>query len=310
MPRTTSRRNMAVIIVAIVVALVVIFVGFGPSGLFFARSVCKLGGEVGTWTIWSPEALVNKPDSTNVSIDVASVNYTFTSGSVSMGSLPATPRGNIDNFGEFDARGGILGGYVNTNFTFYRVENDSVLGATSSPCTQPYVATAGPELNCAGATYTIPMADNVSDLNEPHVWNGTTGINGSGGGGCPTNTPGTYVWFDTSFHPAATGNSAPLALNLCRSQSAYPLVLDGIARVPVIVTVPYEGRTITASGLLTWQGQPNPPPPVSGTLSPATAYWFLSAGWNWSLAPVGPVGFAINPAQPLPGPVAFVRSAC
>jgi hypothetical protein len=302
MPRHLTRRESVAIIGSVAVAAIVIFVGFGPAGLLVTGTVCRLGSAVGSYTIYAPEALVNKPDSTNVSIDIAVVNYTFFSGPVSMGELTTNSRTSAANFGGFDSLGGILGGFIDVNFTFYQTKNDSELGAVSNPCTQPYVASAEPYTGCGGS-FTVPMADSVNDENQPHVWNQSSAP-------CGTTSPGAYVWFDSTYHAGRTNEQAPVTLDLCDSTGEYPLVLSGVARVPVNVTVPYRGSYISSHGFLTWVGQPNPPPPVSGTLSPATAYWFLSSGWNWSLAPVGPASAPIDPALPLPGLLAFQRSAC
>jgi hypothetical protein len=99
-------------------------------------------------------------------------------------------------------------------------------------------------------------------------------------------------------------------MNLCDVTGGSPLELANIAQVPVVVNVPYQGHEISASGYEVWQGQPNPELPTPYMDSFATAYYLLPGGWNWTLAPVGPAAFPINPNAPLPSLVAFVRSAC
>ncbi|MGP8159014.1 MAG: hypothetical protein ACLPWO_05350 [Thermoplasmata archaeon] len=314
---TTARRRRAFWVyigVGVAVAAVVVL-GIGPPGILLPRStVCQLGSLVGSYVIWTPNEPVNKPEGANVSAFViaAGWNYTFTSGSLTVGGIHPNPESG-NGWGDDSPDAGIaLQGTLN-NWTFYRVTNASVTGGGSNPCTQPYVAELGlPPYPSCGGPVTIPLEDNSSDVLEPHVWNGLWGPNDSFSEppSCPGATPGTQVWFDTSFHSGGTGNSAPAMLSLCGMVGTFPVELDGIAQVPVVVTVPYAGHEISAAGYETWQGQPNPGQPFPGMDSFATAYYQLPDGWNWTLAPVGPADFPIDTSVPLPALVAFVRSNC
>jgi hypothetical protein len=186
-----------------------------------------------------------------------------------------------------------------------------VVGSAAQPCTQLYVAEIGDALG-GGGQLLVPFPNDFSDANDPHVWNGTAGMNGSQGcPDCPVQSPGAYIWFDTSFHGSGTGVSAPVNWDLCGSSGDFPLVLMSTARIPVVVHVPYQGHDVSSSGFLNWFGNPNggwfggP-----GGLSMDTATYSVPGGWNWTLAPVGPATSAISPVAPLPSLVAFVRSAC
>jgi hypothetical protein len=295
------------------VVAILMFVGVGPPALFLRHvTVCRLGSEVGSYVIWTPLSIINKPYLTNVSIASYSdaFNYTITSGSLSMGALPVTGSGGYGGEGDYGPQGGLEVMYQNHNWTFFNTTNQSVVGSTPAPCSQPYVAELGASQGC-GAWLTVPLLpDNSTDINEPHIWNGTTGENGTNPV-CAVETPGSYVWFDTSFHPGGTGNYAPVNWNLCREAGSHLLRLLGEARIPVVVTVPSRGHDISVSGYLNWYGNPG------GAYSPGmpplpedTADYQIPGGWNWTIAPVGPAAFPINPDAPLPSLVAFVRSAC
>ena len=205
-------------VVGIALAAVVV-VGFGPPGQLLPRvTVCQLGPEIGTYTIWTPNGPLNKPENTTVSafsVPGAS-NYIFTSGSLTVGVTPPDEDGGGWGEGNYSAGIALLG--TLNNWTFYRATNASVIGSTSNPCTQPYVAQLGldPFPTCGGFV-TIPLENNSNDVLEPHVWNGLRGPNDSSSEppSCPEATPGTQVWFDTSFYYGGTGNSAPVTLNLC-----------------------------------------------------------------------------------------------
>jgi len=308
------RRALVLVPAGAVVALV-IFVGVGPPALFLKRvTVCELGPEVGTYVIWTPEELLNKPDLTNVSayMDFGSWGYTFTSGSLTVGAIPSESTGGGGG-GEADHApgGGISGDYQNHNWTIYQATNESVVGSTPGPCTQPYIAEIGQPQGCGGSARIPLLPNNSTDTNEPHIWNGTTGVNGSEPG-CPVQTPGAFVWFDTSFHSDGTGSSVPVTWNLCNRPGDSLLQLTAPAQIPIVVTVPYDGHDISSTGFEVWQGDPNGGT-VGGdnpTFYADSASYSLPGGWNWTLAPVGPAQFQINPYLPLPSLVAFVQHSC
>jgi hypothetical protein len=312
-PWVRPKQRSWIFSVAGVAIAVLIVVGVGPQGVLLQRvTVCQLGAEIGSYSIWTPYVLLNQPDQTEVSMaaETNAWNYTFTSGSLTTGALPVGSTGSWGGFGNDGPSGGVLAEFQDSSWTFYHAVNKTVIGNSPGPCTQPYVAKVGASLGCGGLL-TIPLyPNNSTDSNEPHIWNSSTAVSGTWGPGCPVQTPGTYVWFDNSYSANGVGNYAPVDLNLCGWNSTYPLWLDGTARIPVIVTVPYQGRDVSASGFISWYGQPNAGPPLSGQATGITAYYALPGGWNWSLAPVGPAAFPINPGEPLPGLIAFERSAC
>jgi hypothetical protein len=312
-PRWSRRRKASVLTAGVACAVVAlaILIGIAPPGFtMLGVSVCRLGAEVGSYVIWTPTLLLDKPDATNVSVWTigGDWNYTFRSGSLTVGFLPPGPfkygSGESDGGGE----GGLFGNFQNHNWTFYRPVNESVIGTSPSPCTQRYVAKIGNPLGCGGSVTLPLLPNNSTDTNEPHTWNGTVGENGSEPV-CTVQTPGTSVWFDSSFHSGGAGASAPVNLNLCDSPSNFPLELLGVARIPIVVSVPDQGREISATGFLTWQGNPMGTF-IPGIGSEASATWNIPGGWNWTLAPVGPASFPINPSQPLPALVAFERNSC
>jgi hypothetical protein len=255
---------------------------------------------------------LNKPEGVNVSVaaQTGGWNFTFASGSVTVGSIH--PSGlSAGGWGDGNPASGISMQGTLVNWSFYGVHNASVIGTSSNPCTQPYVAEMGyPPTQQCGGFVTIPLADNASDVVEPHVWNGKLGLNSSAPEppNCPPATPDAYIWFDISFHENATGALAPVQWNLCNLTGSRPLDLPGVAEIPVVVYAPYEGHEISATGYQTWIGLPN------GGATPGielwTASYTLPAGWLWMLSPVGPTPTPINPEMPLPSLVAFERLAC
>jgi len=287
-----------------VLVAAVLFFGVGPPAAFLPRgTVCDLGPTVGMYSIWAPVWMANYPDGGNVSLgSLNGPNYTFTSGSLTVGALPSTPQGG-GGAGESAPEAGIFASYGDYNFTFFHTSNVSQVGASSDPCTQPYVATVTWATGFCQSTWsTIPLPDNSSDVVEPHVWNGTTGVNSSYAWGCPHQTPGTSVWFDNALNLSGTGVAQPVRWNLCSTSQGQMLNVIGIAQIPVVVTVPFRGGSISASGYLTWTG--------SGDYSEPAVTYNVPGGWMWTLGPVGPVSSALDPTVGLPGLVAFERSAC
>jgi len=293
------------LVVGIAVAAVIV-VGVGPPGLLLPQStVCQLGAELGTYTVWTPALLANIPDGGNVTVAVNEWNVTMTSGSLTVNHL-LPMGGTAYRVGE--AGHGLTNGlevnYADFNWTFYETRNVSGYGVNGSPCTQLYIAEVSLPGVCGGIL-TLPLPDNSTDATEPHVWNGTAGVNGSENyPGCHQ-TPGSYVWFDSAFHSGAPGNAKPVDWNLCGLSGYHLLELDGIAQVPVTINVPFQGHDISASGFLTWTDARG----VNPFVGPTTTY-LAPAGWNWTIAPVGPVATQTDPNEPLPSLVAFVRSAC
>ena len=131
----------AFVVVGIAIASVV-FVGLGPPGWFLHATVCEVGSVVGNFVILSPGALVNTPDGggVNFAANYGYWNYSFTSGSLSIGSVPIPPQGA--GVGEYSSppSAGIFADYADFDWTFYHAANVTEAGSASDPCTQPYVA--------------------------------------------------------------------------------------------------------------------------------------------------------------------------
>jgi hypothetical protein len=297
------RRHPAPWMILGVVVAAVVVIGFGPSGRLLTHvTACRLGDNVGSYTIWTPDEIVNIPDNGSVTVGKSGWNVTMTSGSLSTGSI--VPSGGSESTALSPPQSGIYAEYFDVNWTVYQTQNVSEVGASAGPCTQPYVAeSSGIGLGCGGGTV-IPLIENSSDAVEPHVYNGSDGFNGSQSvQGCPKATPGTYVWFDSSFHSGGTGYDTPVSWNLCGHSSLVPLDVNSTAQLPVVVTVPFEGHTVSASGLLTWYDS-------STAYGGPTVVYHVPGGWVWTLAPVGPISSPIDTARALPGLVAFERSSC
>ena len=305
---TTGRRHPPFWTFALVGAVValLLFVGVGPPGWVLPRgTVCKLGSEVGTYTIWAPTVMANNPDGGSAEIQATiGPNYTFTSGSLTVGAIPSVPLRAGGGVGETGPHTGIFASYADYNFTFYRTMNGSEVGAASDPCTQPYVAsisfTGG---FCHSDFSVIPIPDNSTDAAEPHVWNATTGENSTYNPACPVRTPGTYVWFNNSLNPGNPGGNQALRYRLCNASVNTTIYLTTVARIPVVVTVPFGSGSISTSGVLTWEG--------SGDLTIPTVTYVVPGGYVWTIGPVGPVSWTVEPGTLVfPGLLGFERSAC
>jgi hypothetical protein len=297
------------VVVGVVVAAA-IFVTVGPPAASLQRvTACELGAEVGTYTIWTPFLLIDIPDGGNVTYAANEGNITVVSGSLTLNDL--RPQGGPIATGESGGSGlnraGIYAEYADRNWTIHRVSNVSTEGGTSGPCTQPYVAQVGwPGSGCGGDAI-IPIPDNTSDATAPNRWNGEPGFNGSEKWpGCPQQSPGTYATFDSALHLGGPGPGSPTNWNLCGVTGYERLTLVGIASVPLTLNVPYDGALVTVSATLRWVDSSVLPAYMGG---PTTGY-LVPGGWNWTLAPIGPVLTGLDPRNPLPGLVAFERSAC
>jgi hypothetical protein len=309
--RASPRRHppfWTFIVVGVVVASV-LFVTEGPPGALLPRGThCELGAEVGNYTIWTPLQLINIPDGGNVSYANDEWNITVTSGSLVLNALTPQRGPIIGGFegGSGENRAGLWVMYGDFNWTIYDASNSTSIGGASGPCTQPYVAELMTPGGACGGWYVVGLPDNTTDVGEPHIWNGTSTFNGTETyPGCPVQTSGTWVWFDSAFHGDRVGNDATIDWNLCGVPGYRSLVLNGIAEVPEILHVPFQGRSIAVTATLAWTNNR-----AISTIQGATAGYLVPGGWNWTIAPVGPAAFPIDPNEPLPSLVAFVRSAC
>lgn len=295
----------AFVIVGIGVAATLV-VGLGPYG-FLVSSVttCQIGSEVGNYTVWTPDGLVNIPDGGSSYMGTNQLNFTMSSGSLTVGGLQSPSPLSVGLGSGFHA--GLLTQYDDWPWTFYSTRNVTTSGGSADPCTQPYVAVVTTDAGgpCGEIGVVLPLADNSSDAIEPHVWNGTAGDNGSRGTpGCPTATPESYASFDSSFHSSGPGWNGGYDLNLCNSSSSYSFSTKFAAEVPIVVHVPYQGGMISAAGFLIW----NSTVPHSST-GPAANYT-LPGGWLWEVAPVGPIHGRLAQDMVTPGLLAFQRLAC
>lgn len=289
--------------VGVLVAVLVV-VSVGPQGLLLPRStVCRLGNAIGSYTLFTLVDPLNQPPGVGISASTANdgFNFTFVSGSLTVGAI--APWGSAGGWGVLVGSqwAGISALGAERNWSVYSTTNTSVIGQTSGPCTQPYVAMmTGPQVATCGGLVNIPLANDSSDLEEPHVWNGSGQFPPAG---CLPPTPGASIWFDISFHPNGTGPYAPVDWNLCNSSGTLNLNLADPGVVPIVLSVPYDGRTISIVGVQTWG---------AGTGSFYTAQYVVPAGWIWRLAPVGPATVALNPAPggTVQNLLAFERLAC
>lgn len=292
-----GRRRAAVSVVAGAAVALLLVTGLAVPGWALPRTEgCQLGTAVGAYAIWTPLSLVNSPEGGNVNAFADSWHYTFASGGLTITSPPWDYPGGS---GQTNASPGIFSSYGEFNWTFYRTQNVSGVGTGGSPCTQPYVAqfTQGAS---SGGLCVIPIPNGSSDMVEPHSFNGT------GTDACPVTQTGPYVSFYTAFPAGDRLPGSVTRLDLCNLTGTYPLQVLGPAYVPVAVTVPYEGRNISATGQLSWFGDSS----ASLPFDHFTASYDVPAGWNWALSTFPPTTAGINLNLPLPGLVAFVRSAC
>ena len=281
---------------------VILLAGVGPYGLLIPRvSVCVLGDRIGTFTIWTLETPLNKPPGVNVSMftDDGEYNWTFQSGGLTMGNPHLSDGGG--GWGDDTPTAGISSMGLQRNWTFFSVQNASQVGGVAGPCSQGYVAEASysPVQGCGGFV-TLPLANNASDQDEPHVWNGTPSSTFATGG-CLETSPGAYYSFNASYNANASGVAAPVPWNLCGKPGEHPLEVITAAEVPIVVYVPYNGHEISATGHETWYSPDTDQP---------TANYTVPGGWVWMLAPVGPVLTPMNPLSGLPALAAFERLSC
>src|SRR5271170_7980838 len=164
------------------VVAVLLVVGIGPPGALLPDAkVCELGPQVGVYTVWTPIQVINIPDGGGVSFASSEWNVTVSSGSLVLNPLQNWTGPLVGTIGGETGpnRSGLSVEYGDFNWTFYEAHNSSVEGQTPGPCTQPYVAQiAAPGGACGGWDF-IGLANNSTDTLEPHMWNGTSSLNGT-----------------------------------------------------------------------------------------------------------------------------------
>lgn len=295
------------LLVGVAVGGLVVF-GAGPGGFLLPRTLsCTLGPLVGTYLIYTVLTPLNKPSGADVGATAVTggLNFTFTSGSLTVGGLRVGSGGG--GWDDYSPDAGISAMGAEENWSLYSVRNATRIGETPAPCTQAYVAEITPDSRpiCSGFL-TLPLADNDSDAIEPHVWDGAGNDTGASNGtywsgwGCSAATPGARYWFDTSFDESPGASPPPVSWDLCGTPGLHRLFVSGVVRIPIVVTVPYAGGSISAHGFMSWE---------AGPLG-WTANYSVPGGWIWQLAPVGPVSAPWNLSAPLTATIAFERSSC
>jgi hypothetical protein len=113
-----TRRPWVFVGIGIAVAALT-FVAVGPPGVLLQHvTVCQLGAEIGHYVIWTPLTLLNKEVAMNVSAAQFAWNYTFSSGSLTVGALPSEPEGAAEGEGDFNSWGGLHVSFQDHNWTF------------------------------------------------------------------------------------------------------------------------------------------------------------------------------------------------
>lgn len=279
-------------------AALLLVTALGVPGWALPReTTCQVGSEVGEFTIWTPSGIVNKPLDSSVNLFGDTWSYGFNSGSLTLIS-PTNP--GSAGIGDSNPTAGILASYAEFNWVFYRTTNVSTVDANGQPCTQPYVAQVQLPALTQVEICLIPIMNNLSDVHQPHSFNGTEGTPG-----CFVQPSDDYVSFFTAF---PTSNGTPIVgatLDLCGQSQPYPLPLTGLAELPISITVHLSGGNLTASGVLSWTGGPQPADPYF-----VSAYYDLAPGWSWQLASIAAEENPFSPAMPLPGLLAFIQTPC
>lgn len=292
-----SRRG-ASVAVGVVVALALTLVVSLPE---LTRSVttCELGNKVGSASIWTPSTLVNVPMAGSAAIGTDYLNWNFTSGSLTVGLASLDAGGGSIGPGKGEI--GIYGIIGLANWTFYQAVNRSQAFGPGTPCTQPFVAQIADGLICGASgnlSSILVLANNASDAAQPHVVPPQPCSIGSA-------TPGSSVWFDTSFHTTgASGASSTESLRLCGPLFNAPLnvTLAGPAAYPIVASTLVGGRAIDASGSMVWSGP--------GPFRVPTAEYSLAQGWVWNVSTIG-AGMLPTVANPsTTSLLAFERSDC
>ena len=298
-PRSRTMRRLLTVAIGVGVGALLVVATVSP-GVFLGSRTCVLGQRIGTYTVFSPIFLANIPDGGFANVSLAGWNYTFASGSVSVGAIEASD-GSI-GVAHVVPYAGIQAAWWDVNWTFYSTMNTSSGGAVSHPCTQPYIAENGGGLGCGGFVV-MPIANNSSDASDPHFWSGEGAFNGSESyPGCPTQTPGTSVWFNTSFGWSSSESSPPPTIDLCQSARYFPETVSGTVNIPIQIFVPFDGRNISASGDLIWSSfDYNGQPTISYELAPG--YWY-------EMSPIGPTQEQTGQSFPGPSSIAFERFNC
>jgi hypothetical protein len=283
----------------VAIVLVVLAVTAAATGLdqWYTQTQgrgCDLGASIASYSVWTPHALANIPNGGGAGAFENTVDWTFSSGSLTVGMLRDSP--DPSGYGGAFSYGatGIYADFDTYNWTVYSVTNGSGPLGSSSPCTQPYVAEVSPGWGC-GESVPLALGNNSSDAVEPNYWNITPGeFCGS------LVTPGTSVWFDTAFQSGGLDGSSTTVLNLCNWSTPFYDPVRGAVSLPIAFEAPYDGHSIRVVGTLEW---------VSFATGLPTASYTIPPGFIWKVAPVGTSSFGDTGFSP-PGLLAFERLSC
>jgi len=294
----TIRATIAIVVGIVVATLLVV----GLPTVSKPVTTCAIGSEVDSAWVWTPGALVNVPDGGSAAYVADRANYTFTSGSLTVGALPALGAG-----GETLLPGanetGINGDVGLAQWGLFSTHNVSSAFGGFGPCTQPYVAERLSPLICGASgnlSAVLALPDNSSDAIQLH----SVPPEACASGG-ENATPGAELWFDTSYHSTSTGQGNQFeSISLCQPSYQGPLnvTLTKAAEYPIEVRMMLSGATIRTEGYMTWNGTG---PPVFGSVA-----YSLPHGWVWNIATVVPGVLPTLGDPTTTSLLAFERTAC
>ena len=282
--------------------------GDSPSGVFLQHvTVSQLGAGLETFTIWTPLQLINIPDGGNISFATNEWNVTALIGLVDSESTPAlrgSSTGGLSGGSGLNGPDRVQGPGTSTGPSIGR-STTRRLAYLPAPAASPTSPSWFRAVRAGGGLWSRWPTTRQTPSNRMH---GTAPPPQRHGDlrGVQFKRPGrTEFWFDSEFQTSGTGITQPVVWNLCGVSGFLPLVLSDVAQVPVALVVPFQGTDISVTSMLEW----NDSSALRVYLGPTVSY-LVPGGWSWTLSPVGPVASGINPSSPLPGLVAFERSAC
>ena len=287
------RAVISVVVGGLLATLLVV----GVPALTTSTTACALGSPAGTAYIWTPQILVNVPLGGFASWSINRGNWTFSSGSLVVGQLPAAGGGDSLEPGWNET--GINGVVGLAEWTFFHVRNVTLASSNGVPCTQPYLAAIDSPLYCGGVgnlSTILPLADNSSDFVEPHVVPPQlcfAGINA---------TPGAELWFNTAYN--STLSVSAETLSLCSPTVTGPLnvTLEGTAEYPIVVSMTLTTGEIHASGVMSWTQS-------DSSVGPTAAYG-LPDGWVWNISALTPGTLPTLDDPQTTSLLAFERGTC
>lgn len=298
-PRRPNRawpRRKVLIVAAITVAVIIVAASLLTVAVSL-RTGCALGGELGLFNVTSPTTLVNIPDNGSAGEFENALNWTISSGSLTLGGLPSQEPNSGFGTSVGAGGGGLLISVAQPIFAVYSVKNVTSSSPGARPCGQPYVAQVVQPGYCGGfGAAGGGLPDPANDSIEPHIFNESCPYvpEGSGIAG------GAYMWFDTAYPSSSPTGSQFVTLDLCGWTTDYTDTVRGSVGFPIALHVPLAGRTIVIHGLLSWE---------SWLVNWATVSYGLPPDWIWRVASIGQFSEGISSLVP-PGLLAFERMPC